>query len=432
MEFAKLTFNSTYKCNDGSLLSLTIFISDSTQKSQINSERRQFSIHTPELNEDTDVVNIAYRIIKQCQYIPEKWLDKVVDALKEIQFRTIHGTNILNDSDLSSDARISNRLEANLELLYGGDDARLSSLEDILTVCMDLQNLELVVYDDPLMSALSRLLSDHTERSDMITFLLLKIFLLLADFDDFHESLSKYRIGISIMSIIEMELKPVDQMTVENNEFSEEEHESESNKFENTLLLCCEILLRLSDNTSTMTKMLKKNLTGMLLSALLHCSMSPCLLCILKLLVRATVYSEVVSEIDCSKLFLSPIFLLVRLISSRCYEIGKHAMKVLHNLSFNYDALCKMVDADVIPKLIGCRQPIHFGILYHMSSFDEFKSSSKLEPLAKYTANIFQSYTKNNVPREFFAFLINVSFMNNLFTVICPHLTTLLTSMITT
>ncbi len=379
-----------------------------------DSEMKQFKIHTPELNEDTDIVNVAYKITKQCKYIPEKWLNKVVDVLKEIQFRTMHHTINVNDSDLSSDARISNRLEANLELLYGSDEDRVSSLEDTLTICMDVQNIELVVYDDPLMSALSRLLSDHVENAAKTTFNLLKIFLLLADYDDFHESLSKHRIGLSIISIIDLELKRAEHLRAETaqNLNVEEGCQSESNRVDNILLLCCEILLRLSDNCSTLVKMLKKNLAGMLLFALPHCCKCQWLLSLLKLLTRATEYAEVVAEIESSQAFLSPIIFLVRLISSSDDEIVEYSMKVLHNLSFNYNALSQMIQADIIHKLIT--YPKHqrkaFGILYHGSTFVDLLPSSKLlGPLTKLSVDIFQSFTKNAIPKAYFAFLINVS-----------------------
>jgi hypothetical protein len=384
------------------------------KKMQISSEMKQVVIHVPKIDEDTDIVRVAHKAMKKCKYIPEKWIDKVAGVLQEIQLRNLHQSNNSEEFDSTSDFEegVSDRLESNLELLYGDEEDKNSALKNILSLCMDINNLEYILSDHPLMSALSRILSDPGACSSRVIFDVVKIFLSLADFPEFHEKISKYRIGASVIATIDLEVRRADHIEKDMVDRSKARQSDESSRSNNTLFICFQILIRLSDDSSIMRKMLRKNLTEMLLKSLRSCS-KRCLNSVLLLLIRATVYEEVVHEICIYESNRFPIMQLVYLLSANDNTISRNSLRVLFNLSFNEDALTKMVEANIIECLtldkFRTMKSQTFGILYHISSFENMRNSMIFDPLIPIVLQSIPSNSKDHIVKELTGFLINVS-----------------------
>lgn len=383
---------------------------------KILSEMKQVVIHTPKIEGDTDIAKIGYRVMKKCKYIPEKWIDKVQDALREIQLRNLDTTSDdSNDNGEVNGERISNILESNLELLYGNEDDKISGLLNILSLCRDPSNLEIILDDHPLMSALSRILSDQGSYSNKIVFNVVKMFLTFADYVDFHPTVSKYRIGASIMKTIDLEIRRTDQIEKDTIDGSKRWQRKGLNKNDNILFFCFQILVRISDNMEILRKMLKKDLAQMLLKTL-RSNSKRCLDSILLLLIRATLFDEVVQEILIYQTLQSqipPIQQFIRLLSATDENISKNALRVLFNLSFNQAALSQMSEGNIVPSL-GLRtfrsmRNFVFGILYHLSSFEMIRRSIIFEPLMPLITQSVSSLSNEHTGKEFIGFLINMS-----------------------
>lgn len=370
---------------------------------------KHITIHTPTIDHDSDFNTIAKRVMAKCKYIPEKWIDKVTDALRELQQKNrfqISVTDAMVNNDNWEDI-ISDTLEKNLELLYGEEDEKQISLNETISLCKEPGNLRFISNHHPLMSALSRILSDKGSSSRKIVFLVVKIFLAFAEFEDFHQILSKYRVGLLIVNTINLEIMRTDQFEKDS---MIQNIQDGSMRSDNILFLCFQILTKLSDNEGIMRKMLKKNLAPMLVKALRSSSRS-CVESILTLMIRATGYEEVVHECNKNK---CTILQLVRLLISQDENISMKALRVLYNLSFDYECLRNMLEADIIDVMMKSNQrkmtkKHFFGILYHLSCFDDIRQSLDFNVLIPPVFQYVLSSPKEGINPEMGAFIINVS-----------------------
>lgn len=385
----------------------------SDENGQVSSDMKQVTIHTPNIGEGTNLNKVAYKVMNKCKYIPEKWIDKVTDALKELQLRIRNQSHHFdNNSDISNhEERTSNRLEMFLDLLYSSDVDKQSALKGILTLCMETRNLEVILNDHPLISAMSRILSDQSSNSRKIIFSVVKIFLAFSEFDDFHQSLSKYRIGALVVATVDLETRRADQ--VERDALTERQnlHRNGLKRNDNTLFFCLQILLRISDSTSVMQKMLKKKLVQMLFKAL-RSSSKRLLDCVLILMIRASIYEEVIDEIGkCT----DSIPLLVRLLSVDDETIPMNTLRVIFNLSFDPGNLLNLMKADIIPVLANNIQRLmkrkshYFGILYHMSTLDEIRKSIVFDSITPMILQYILTSSREGINTELAAFLINMT-----------------------
>ena len=382
---------------------------------QISSDMKQVTIHTPNIGEDTDLNKVSYKVMSKCRYIPEKWIDKVTDALKELQLRNRNKNNDFDDdrSDISNDEeRTSSQLETFLELLYSNDVDKQSALKGILALCMETRNLELILNDHPLISALSRILSDQGSNSRKIVFSVVKVFLAFSEFDDFHQNLSKYRIGALVVATVDLETRRAEQ--IERDALTDNKNWQRNGlnkRNENIMFFCFQFLLRISDSASVMHKMLKKKLAQMLFKAL-RSSSKRLLDCVLIIMIRASIYKEVVDEMrKCT----NSIQLLVRLLSVDDKTIPMNTLRVLFNLSFDSGNLLNMMKAGIISMLaknsrrLMKRKCHFFGILYHMSSLDEIRNSNIFDSLTPFIVQYVLTSSREGINTELAAFLINVS-----------------------
>jgi hypothetical protein len=346
--------------------------------------------------------------------MPEKWTNQIIDALKQIQQRSL---NVDCDIEFKcgatskNDEWVSIKLESNLELLYGDENEKQKALANILKLCMETRNLDLVVNDHSLMSALSRVLSDQASNSRNIVYGVVKIFLSLADFEDFHDIITKYRIGVLVVGAIHLEVRRTDQIESDSLQKSVDWQRNGLIINENILFICFQILYRITDNEHVLLKVLRKKIAPMLCNAL-RSSSNRLLNITLILLLRATIYEEVIDQIKKEDKYC--ISMLVSLLTANDVSIARNALWVVFNLSFDDTNLLNMKQASIVDNLVKNNKVLmksthrYFGIIYHLSSHEEICKSLRFEDFIAIVGQCVLS-KKTDIPHECAAFIINVS-----------------------
>ena len=376
---------------------------------------KTLSIHVPKLDQSTDLDITAKRVMNKCKYIPDNWIDKVVCALEEVRNKNeMNPSQDISNAHKKRKENIPEKLESLLEQLYGDDYEMQCALKDVLTICIERCNLELISANHALMAALSRILSDQGSISRKTVFIVIKIFYAIAEFEDFHQTLSKYRIGALIMSTIDMELRRVDQLA-EDIMNKGNPIKQTPNRNGNVLFVCFQILLRLSDSKHIMHKMLVKDLHSFLIRALLGTYSKRCLDVTLSLMIRSTAYEEVVCDISVDNSIVPQLIQLLIFVED--INVAKKILCILFNLSFHYDNLTKMMDAGIMTTLAKCNRDLMntqlFGILYHISAFKDLRKSISEDILTLMLPRIVAP--KEDTWNEIASFLINVSRIRRFF-----------------
>ena len=94
-------------------------------------------------------------------------------------------------------------LDEYLEMLYDFNaktkveesQNQIDSTNNILLLCCNVLNLEILIQNSTLMGALTRVLQEEYKRSVMLTFNILRIFLAFSNFSEMHSLLADYKIG---------------------------------------------------------------------------------------------------------------------------------------------------------------------------------------------------------------------------------------------
>lgn len=304
-----------------------------------------------------------------------------------------------------------------LESMYGSNEDKIAATSSILFLCKESSNLEIIVQHHPILSALSRVLSDELVCSAHLTFHLGQIFLAMSNFEEFHSYLSGYRVGSLMMSTIELEIRRSELverdaiMETRDGEQKQRVHNMMIKRHENIIFVCLSVLVHLSDNLNVARKMLKKGLVSMLLKCL-HIRSRRCLQIIVILLKRVTIFEEVVCEIVENNRAIS---ILVSFLSTGDQKLVKLSMRVLFNLSFNKRCQSKMIDTQICHSLVSLlrqsfTRAIALRLLYHISTEKE-----KIEYLwtsGSFVSTIMQlilNFPQKRVAKELGALAINVS-----------------------
>ena len=287
-------------------------------------------------------------------------MGEVVDAITELCQRKIldsHDAEIdvcRCDSDNDSTGIFFDHC---LESMYGNIDEKVGATADIVIMCKHPENLEIIIQHHAMMSALSRMLSEDCVKSMHLTFNLAKVFLAMSKFVDLHTFLTTYRVGSLIMSAMELEVKrSKHEDQIENKMMKKKEEENYNSKKslnkkhrkDKVIYVCLSVLLRLSDDTIVLCKMMKKGLLQIICNSFNRTS-KECILTILTILTRVCTFEETVIEI--SNYPKSVFSILIKMLSISDEEINCVVLEVLFNLSFNHKCRLLLNDADLIPNV---------------------------------------------------------------------------------
>ena len=289
------------------------------------------------LNLGDDIDRIARKVIQKCKYIPENWIEETKDILHCLQMRTVEQTSFGNmsedNSSIDSVDDILSFIDSCLSSLYSGKEEKVSATRDLLSICKKIDNLNILVQHEPIMSAMSRLIGDDSICSSDLTFNLGRICLAISSVRKHHKLLSKHGIGSLIISVVQLEVKRKNLLM--NSDYpgvTGGEISVGTRRNDNILYVYLSILAEFSVDMSTFQKMLKRDITPLLLSCVTTASRE-CLYVVLLLLKRASMYEEEVMIMkDWEQVNLVETF--VKLLMNDDVQISALVTSILYNLSF--------------------------------------------------------------------------------------------------
>ena len=184
------------------------------------------------------------------------------------------------------------------------------------------------------MSAMSRLIGDDSICSSDLTFNLGRICLAISSVRKHHKLLSKHGIGSLIISVVQLEVKRKNLLM--NSDYpgvTGGEISVGTRRNDNILYVYLSILAEFSVDMSTFQKMLKRDITPLLLSCVTTASRE-CLYVVLLLLKRASMYEEEVMIMkDWEQVNLVETFVKLLLMNDDV-QISALVTSILYNLSF--------------------------------------------------------------------------------------------------
>ena len=227
------------------------------------------------------MAKLARDIVNKCKYISEKKIELVEQLVHDLKRRQFQDDHEDLDDDSANVEVSMDRVDDYMEQLYGGDDDmqdKIKGSASILKLCCNVANLEVLIQNLQLMSALSRVLSDDYKRSSELSFNLCRVFLAFSNFMEMHSILSNYRVGAMTMKVVELELKRSLHRAEERAKAAEEggvsNHRADekegilSRRQDKLIFVALHLLINLAEDVNVEKKMIKKNLVEILTQSL--------------------------------------------------------------------------------------------------------------------------------------------------------------------
>ncbi|EFC44901.1 hypothetical protein NAEGRDRAFT_79669 [Naegleria gruberi] len=250
---------------------------------------------------------------------------------------------------------------------------------------------------------------------------ILYVFYSFSHFSQFHEIITKFKVGVVVMEAIAYEEKRREKM------LKKKENKNENKKVggmitkqENLLYVCFRILLNLAENIDIESKMKKRGLIPNLVNAL--DSENPELLCVLVTFLRKlSIFQENRREmLDAGLMFkFEDIFQYDNII------LLNESMRLIVNVTF--DPQLRKDVIPLVPKFIELlRFPDHFEycvkLLYQLSQDEEFsKLRISSDTLPFILLEFVAEYPGTRVSKELIALAINVTLQEQLAVKMCLH-----------
>jgi len=202
---------------------------------------------------------------------------------------------------------------------------------------------------------------------------------------EMHSILSNYRVGALTMKVVELELKRTRHKTEERTKAMEDMVEiSKKQEMKDAVLarrqdkiifVALHLLINLAEDVTVEKKMVKKNLVAQLTENL-NRRTPDCLMLILTFLRKLSIFSE--NKVIMANKEVGTIHCLCKFLPCSHDKLTQAALRLLFNLSFDKDCRKVMVDAGMLPKLVGLLKKAPFRaktirLLYHLSADDRTK-----------------------------------------------------------
>lgn len=324
-------------------------------------------------------------------------------------------------------------INESLEQLYGSPEDWIKGINQLLLLVGKAQSTEIlvvIVQNHQLMSALTRIFGDDSNKPIELMFSLGKLFLSFSLMEDIHQVLTSHRVGALTLGLVELEVKrarhriltaspalPAPKSTTM--PASEDLNARRTHVFtkvqERFLFVCVSILDNLADDSTVLKKMIKKSLVDLLIQCLYQRSTRHLLVAV-SLLKKASVFAETPSVL--SRAGTGAISMLTHLLSIPQNELVHEAVITLFNLSFHQECI-DLISADKIhPRLLAltskhslCNNTLK--LLYHLSSSQEDRH---MFYEAKITPCLVERMTRisanNELDSAFAGLFVNVSILS--------------------
>ena len=359
-------------------------------------------MHTQTIDDNVDISKLARKVLKKCKYIPDQWISQVEDVLVEIQERGNGNDEECSAMDLGE--AVTNRLDHILELFYGDNKEQIDATLQVLSMCRDVNNLEVIAQHHQIVSALTRILGDQTIYSVDLTFNISKIFLALSNYEELHPVLLKYKVGSITMSVVRQECTRVKNANDEGD--GRGVVSARQKRHYAVLYMNLSILIRLSDDIDVLQKMMKKGLFGIIIACFMLDLPKLPQECALFLLQRASIFGETAEE------FTDKYCLLNERLVYLLPIIDKHGenqvLSIMYNLSFDRGCRYQLITSglrDILHKSLD--NPLAMTLLYQLTIDREHRQFLLNTQLKHFLLDTISEDVA--VSKEHAAVLVNVS-----------------------
>jgi hypothetical protein len=289
-------------------------------------------------------------------------------------------------------------IDEEVELLYGGSsDEKLQGVNKLLAMCQQVSDLELMISNNQLMAALTRIFTEDS--SIELSFAISKLLLAFASVEDFHELLSSYRIGALTLGVVELEVK---RASHRGNDLSC----IFTKKQEPLTMICCKILCYIADDFGALRKMVKKGL-AMTLGKCCMLKTLPALDSVLSLMAKACIFEEAADELSSDES--NAIERLVDLLHVN--DLNSKVISVLFNLSFHDKCLSSVTASNIhfpLTKMLGKKSSSSsvYKLAYHLSCSQENREKFVQAAISKQIMDILTHLQPHETIAEGLAGLI--------------------------
>ncbi|XP_078603734.1 kinesin-associated protein 3-like isoform X3 [Branchiostoma floridae x Branchiostoma japonicum] len=367
-------------------------------------------IKVKHLNQNSNIALLAREIVEKCKLIHPSKLPEVEQLLYYLQNRkdappspadkkgSSTFTGQLKDPppfdgmEVDEVANI-NDLDDYMELLYEDVPKKVRGSALILQLSRNPDNLEELVQNENILSALARVLREDWKRSTELATNIIYVFFCFSSFSQFHPVISHYKIGALCMDIIRQELdkhdlwkselekkkkileeKPDSSSTKKDYEKSLKKFESLVKKQEQLMRVSFYMLLNLAEDYKVEMKMRNKSIIQVLIRTLDRDNFE-LLILVVSFLKKLSIYVENKNDMAEQDV----VEKLARLIPCDHEDLLNITLRLLLNLSFDTDMRGKVVKVGLLPKLTALinnenHRVVVLCILYHISMDDRCKS----------------------------------------------------------
>lgn len=375
------------------------------------SKECQKIIRIKSLADSTDITSLASEIVEKCSLIPPAKLPEVEQLLyylknrkgsqKYVDQETANRENDLimekdlknsESSDLEEIATLLN-IDVYTELLYEDITEKIRASALVLQLSRNPDNLGHLASNEILLGAITRVLREDGRKSIDLSTNIVYIFFCFSTFSQFHHVIAHFKIGSLCMDLIDYELKRHEQWTEDlakkrhildsdkENVILKRDYEKSLKKFQGLvkkqdqlLRVSFYLLLNIAEDTKVEMKMVNRGIIQLLIRSLDR-ELPELLILVISFLKKLSIFvenkNEMMEHCIAEK--------IAHLVPCDNQDLLNVTLRLLLNLSFDFEMRNSMVKMGLLPKLVNLinnprHQPVVLCILYHISMDDRCKS----------------------------------------------------------
>ncbi|XP_054159708.1 kinesin-associated protein 3-like [Oppia nitens] len=373
------------------------------------SRQLQKIIRVKNLDEWTDIKQLAKELIEKCDLIPASKYNELTTLLHYLQTRKEVATtrpqtalsdrmkNMLIDRPDSetrdtTEEAVIDKLDHYIELLYEDLPEKIKGSLLILKLSKNSENLIELTTNETLVCALARVLREDGKKSLELAINIVFIFACFSNYSQFHITISQFKVGSICFDLVECELTREDSWIQELNEkkalaeghynlTAQADFEKSLKRYQllirkqnNLLRVVYYLLLNLSEDTKVEIKMVNKGIIRLLVKTLDRDSQE-LLLVVVLFLKKLSIYIENKNQMK----ELSIIEKLAPVLSLTNENLVSNTLKLMHNLIFDNQLRVVVIKTGLILKLVTfLSKDKHtktvLTILYQISRNDKWKT----------------------------------------------------------
>ncbi|CAK5009913.1 unnamed protein product [Meloidogyne enterolobii] len=364
------------------------------------------------LSERSNPNLVARFVIDQCQpLIPIDKLSELEQLISSIIWRG-RSSEIKVSSCGSADIE---KLDDYLELLYDEGESKNQGISLLLQLVCETSpsNLPKIVENEPLMGALVRVMKEDARRNFDLAIQVGQLFHRLSQFSPFLPILSRWKIGLLSLQLVEQELRRSEVWRQKVKELSDlnsrRNWESALIKQDLLITVCLQILLNMSEDLRIENKMQRKGLLNLLFNALEHSSSSQLVFIVINFLWKLSQFVEnqknIVNNsgavIERLISFIPPTTTSNNRPSSSKEnetEILFPLFSLLFNCSFELTSRRRMVQCGLVSLLAPyiCDFNIALALMYQLSMEEDAKAMIAFTDCISILSNLLFNQNNNN------------------------------------